>query len=274
MQTISFTEEWIKEQVSENEWVWIEKQRSKNAQIGFVAAARKIQRTILPSFRIALTNTSYSLIARAWTLDRLVRIYLLQQLPAKEPTQYYHQLKTLIDSAEINEAVAIYSGLTLLPFAEHLNFLGTEAVRTNIGQVFDAFAFDNPYAAIYFSDAEWNQLILKTIFNQKPIHLIVGLDGRNNFELARSISDFAQERWAAHRSVPPQIWRLYIPFSSSFILADLNRLLKSEDVKDRQAACLVIQQSPHTEIQALKNQTKDWNTLTPQISDWTDLEEL
>jgi hypothetical protein len=120
----------------------------------------------------------------------------------------------------------------------------TDAVLSNMGPVFDAIAFGNPYPQTYFSELAWNQLVLKCIFNDKPIHLINGLDERANQALADTLADFAHERWAAGRRVPSQVWRLLLNFKTESIEEDLAKLSKSEDVNDRKAAELIQNNSP------------------------------
>jgi hypothetical protein len=66
----------------------------------------------------------------------------------------------------------------------------------------------NPYPADYFDEAAWNQLILKAFFTDKDVTQIMGLDERKNARLAQTLADYAAERRAAGRSLPPNIERL------------------------------------------------------------------
>ena len=97
---------------------------------------------------------------------------------------------------------------------------------------------NNPYPSENLSEAAWNQLVLKAFFTEKPIHKIIGLDRRANQELANILSDYAHERWAAFRTVNPQLWRCVGPFIIERILPDIERLLHSENRVDREAAAL------------------------------------
>jgi hypothetical protein len=179
-----------------------------------------------------------------WTLDRMVRVYALMKMEAA-------QVESLWDTAEINEAVALYSSLFYLEHAERWILRATDAVRSNIGDVFDALAFENLYPEAYFSEAQWNQLVLKCIFNDKGIHRIRGLERRKNAALAQSISDFAHERWAAGRHVPPQVWRLVQGFVDEGIEKDLEVLSRSERWEDRCAYALVTSGSFNKDDQPL-----------------------
>lgn len=186
-----------------------------------------------------------------WSLVRLVRVWLLTQLEAKDPEHFIKNIDTLFDTAELNELVALYSALPLLSFPEQWLFRATDAVRSNMGFVFDAIALRNPYPALYFSEAAWNQLVLKTIFNDKPTYLIPGRETRTNQILASTLSDFAHERWAAGRSVPAPVWKLVSPFVADAILSDLKHLFASEKEEDRIAAALVCLESDYKPAKAL-----------------------
>ncbi|TLU99077.1 EboA domain-containing protein [Dyadobacter luticola] len=178
-----------------------------------------------------------------WSLVRLSRVWLLTQLDPSDKSDYVKNIETLFDTAEMNELVALYSALPLLSYPDQWLFRATDAVRSNMGFVFDAIALHNPYPEKHFSEAAWNQLVLKTIFNDKPIHLIEGLENRTNEKLALTLSDFAHERWAAGRSVPAQVWRLVGKYLNAPLLADMQHLFDSQNVDDQKAAALACAES-------------------------------
>ena len=186
-----------------------------------------------------------------WTLDRVVRVFLLTNVQNKSEEDYCQTIETLFETAEINEAVALYTALPYLQYPQKWLYRATEAVRSNIGSVFDALAFNNSYPTKYFSESAWNQLVLKCIFNDKSIHLITGLNERANQNLANILSDFAHERWAAHRTIPPQVWRLVSKFITHTILEDISKLFDSENIQNQQAAVLVCKESDNQEAKDL-----------------------
>ncbi|MDZ7898537.1 MAG: EboA domain-containing protein [Arcicella sp.] len=243
---------------SEKELQWLDNQNikdNKDLQKTFVLVPRFISKKEVeivfeqPVAQKSKYGTSKSNIEsehqlnRTWTLDRLVRVLLLTNVQNKSEADYYQTIETLFETAEINEAVALYTALPYLKYPQKWLYRATEAVRSNMGLVFDAIAFHNPYPAKYFSESAWNQLVLKCIFNDKPIHLIDGLDERANQNLANILSDFAHERWAAHRTIPPQVWRLVSKFITPTILEDITKLFDSENIQNQQAAALVCQES-------------------------------
>ncbi len=170
-----------------------------------------------------------------WNLDQVVRLAILTKLDEK-------QVDLLFETAEMQEAVALTKSLPYLANPIHFLLRATDAVRSNMGPVFDAIAFDNTYPRDYFSEAAWNQLVLKCIFNDKAIHQIIGLDERANAELAMTLSDFAHERWSAGRRVPSQVWRLIPRFMNETLQSDIERLVQSENPSDVRAASLVKQE--------------------------------
>ena len=211
---------------------------SKGLSLAFVMAPRHIAKTLIREDLPILAGWNW----QHGTLDQLVRVTLLIKLASKEDGKT--RIETLFDTAEMNELVALYRSLPALDKPEIWLHRATDAVRSNMGPVFDAIAFGNPYPKTYFSELAWNQLVLKCIFNDKPIHLIEGLDELANHALARTLADFAHERWAAGRRVPSQVWRLIRNFDTETKKQDLERLSSSEDHNDRKAAELVLNNSP------------------------------
>lgn len=207
-----------------------------------------------------------------WTLDRVVRVLLLTNVQNKSEEDYCNTIETLFETAEINEAVALYTAISYLQYPEKWLYRATEAVRSNMGPVFDAIAFHNPYPAKYFSESAWNQMILKCIFNDKPINLIEGLNERANQNLANILSDFAHERWAAHRTIPPQVWRLVSKFITPTILEDISKLFDSENIQNQQAAVLVCKETDNQEAKDLLIIKKDNLAFDINKLSWKDLE--
>ncbi|MBA4853399.1 EboA domain-containing protein [Emticicia sp. BO119] len=228
-------------QASSKEISWIETKANENLlslQTAFVAAQRFIRKDIVQSVS-PVNSVSFN----NWTLDRLVRVYFLTKLDSSDKDSYINAIDTLFDTAENNEAVALISALPFLAYPENWMLRATNAVRSNVGPVFDAIAFENPFPKKHFSEPAWNQLVLKCIFNDKPINKIEGISERANQELADSISYLAHERWSARRNIPTQAWRLVSSFVNKEILKDIQYLFSSESESEKIAAALVCYES-------------------------------
>jgi len=173
-------------------------------------------------------------------LQQLCRLLLMVRLPV---TGNQEALKILFETADINELVILYKGLYWLDNAAGFVPRMTEGVRTNMVPVFDAIALNNPYPFQYFTDDAWNQMVLKAIFNGRPLYKIYKLHERKNQKLANILHDFIHERWAAGRTVTPEIWQLMPGFITPEIEADLRKAARSEDVHERNAATKALHES-------------------------------
>ena len=118
---------------------------------------------------------------------------------------------------------------------------------------------------------------MKAFFTDKPIDRIIGLDERANKELANMLSDYANERWAASRTVNPQLWRCVGKFIDENNLQSIRRLYHSTDVTENQAAALACYNSDYPAAKELLNQNDSlkiriesgllsWDTLSKKIA--------
>ncbi|SFA60149.1 hypothetical protein SAMN04488511_12533 [Pedobacter suwonensis] len=181
----------------------------------------------------------------SWTIDRLTRVWLLAGLDPGDKELLFSSVNPLFLSAEVNEAVALYSALPFLPHPEIWTKRCAEGIRSNIGSVLEAIMENNPYPAANLDEAAWNQLVLKAFFTEKNIKLIVGLDQRANLLLALTLVDYAQERWAAGREVHPQLWRLVGRFINPEIFETLKTGLQHYNQMEQRAIALAISQSDY-----------------------------
>ncbi|HEY8400467.1 MAG TPA: EboA domain-containing protein [Cytophagaceae bacterium] len=192
-----------------------------------------------------------------WTTDRALRVLLLLIFPHTDFEYYKNSINTLFSSADLNELVALYSALPLLPNPEEFTDRAAEGVRSNIGDVFDAVVFNNPYPADYLDEGAWNQMVLKTLFVGKRLDKIIGLDKRANPRLSRMLSDLAHERWAASREVSPELWRAVGPYIDKEIIKDLERVFKDSDPVQQKAAALACSACSLPKAKELLNERKD-----------------
>ncbi len=186
-----------------------------------------------------------------WSVDQAARTLLLLGLPPDNVEKYLWTLEQVFTTADEGELIALYQSLPLLPYPERHYARAAEGVRSNMTTVFNAVALRNPYPADYFDNIAWNQMVLKAIFVGSPLHLILGLDHRANPELARMLTDYAHERWAAKRLVTPELWRPVGQFADASIVADLEKVLTAPDSAQQEAAALACSQCPLPQAQEL-----------------------
>lgn len=245
---------WIAARVDTNALSWLDTQLQNVATgdkqalfLGFGLAPRKVGKAPL--------NLSESEIAAArdavtgwnpigWTVDQTARTALLLAWPASDPAALQAGLDPLFTSAEINELIALYQALPLLPFPESLKARCADGIRTNIRGVFSAIAHHNPYPAKWLDEAAWNQLVLKALFVDLALDPIQGLDDRRNATLTEILLDYAEERTAAGRTISPELWRVAAPHIGPRGLKHLERILQSPVERDQQAAALALAQIP------------------------------
>lgn len=95
--------------------------------------------------------------------------------------------------------------LRALPFTKNPEIfqpIATEACRTNVVSVFSGIACESKYPYLYFSELEFNQMIIKGMTLGLPLERVYGWRERNNGELCRMSLDYIREREAAGRSYP------------------------------------------------------------------------
>ncbi|MBC9820634.1 EboA domain-containing protein [Terrabacter sp. MAHUQ-38] len=87
------------------------------------------------------------------------------------------------------------------PIADAALPIVRDALRTNDTRLVTAAV--GPYAAAHLDDDAWRQAVLKVLFTGIPVENVAGLAERADGELARMVGDYAAEREAAGRVVPP-----------------------------------------------------------------------
>lgn len=190
----------------------------------------------------------------SWSLDQAGRTLLLLSLPASDAKRYHALLEKLFGAADVSEQIALYQSLPLLPHPHLFIARAAEGLRTSITAVFNAIALNNPFPGDHFELLTWNQMVLKAVFVDSPLHLIQQLDRRANPELARMLSDYAHERWAAKREVTPELWRLIGPFLNDQFLDDIERALSTPKKEQQLAAAIACTQSSLPSAQKLLSQ--------------------
>jgi hypothetical protein len=142
-----------------------------------------------------------------WTREDAGRAVLLltRAAAASDPGQFVQAATECYERGDSSEQQSWLKSIAVLPEPERLLPVVIDACRTNILPLFEAVACENPYPARYFPDRNFNQMVLKALFNRVALSRIVGLAGRLNADLTRMAADYAAERRAAGRDVPSDI---------------------------------------------------------------------
>ncbi len=162
-----------------------------------------------------------------WSVDQTARTRLVLALPSADAPAWLTTLDRLFAAAGLEELVALYQALPLLPHGDLLAPRVAEGVRSNMKAVFTAVALDNPAPAARLDEGAWNQLVLKALFVASPVARIVGAQDRANSQLAQMLIDYARERIAAKRPVPVDLWDAARPGCTPAQRVELDRLQAS-----------------------------------------------
>jgi len=260
---VSLLTEIIKAQVDAPVFDWLMQQPSfidnvSKLNAAFAAMPRKTGKAIIhltTEQDLAVQTIRPHFNINGWSMDRLCRVWLLLHINASDKDKYFHTIENLFLAAEMHEQVALYSALPVLAYPEHWRKRCSEGIRSNIGDVLLSIMCHNPYPSEQLDDAAWNQMVLKAFFTEKPVHQIIGLDERANKELSMILSDYAHERWAAHRIVNPLLWRCAGAFIDENLYPDMERVAASENNLDREAAVLVCRKSSYLPARELLNKS-------------------
>ena len=187
---------------------------------------------------------------RGWSLADAARILILVDLSRRE-ADFAALFRDLCRTADVAEAIAFYRGLPLYDRPAELESQAAEGARSNMRVVFEAVAHRNPYPRECFDEQRWNHMILKALFVGAPLAPVQGLDERANPRLAAMLRDFAHERWAAGRTVSPELWRCVGPFADEAAIADFQRLFQSKSSAERGAAVLALSACAHPAAKSL-----------------------
>lgn len=141
-----------------------------------------------------------------WAMEDAARLlFLLSHAASSTPDAHADAALACYELGSSREQQSWLKGVTVLPSPERYLAVVIDACRTNILPQFEAVACGNPYPSLYFPERNFNQVVLKALFNGVRLERIVGLSARVNAELARMATDYAAERTAAGRPVPADI---------------------------------------------------------------------
>ncbi len=126
----------------------------------------------------------------------------MRALPNVAADEQATWLVGLFEGGELGEQVSLLRVLAALPDAGRFVETGLQACRHNSLDVFEAIVCENPFPAEHFPALNFNQAVIKAIFNGVSVRRIEALERRITPELSRMAAGYASERRAAGRAVP------------------------------------------------------------------------
>lgn len=177
-----------------------------------------------------------------WTATTVGRVILLLTTIQTQPDHAVDWITALYHQGDESERIAVMQGLSLFPDGPALKPLALENGRVNSLPLFAALALANPYPAAYYSEAEFNQLVLKGLFLGLSIATLSGLTQRGNPDLSRMCEDYLDERLAAGRPLPADLWLALGPYASPRGEQRLIEYASHTDPRHRYYAALALQQ--------------------------------
>lgn len=175
-----------------------------------------------------------------WSVDQAGRALFVLASYRGDEADFARGLDRIFASAEIGEQIALLRALPLFPAPALLMPRALEGVRNAMQPIFEAIAHRNPYPREQFSEAQWNQMVVKTLFIGSRLAPIQGLDARRNADLAHMLIDYADERRAAGRSISPELWRCVTPFTGDAEIATLEDILAHGTEAEATGAALAL----------------------------------
>lgn len=188
--------------------------RSEELALLSAMARRKMGDCPLPPNLAPLDTPIGPVKLERWATADLARTVLMLTAIERATDHGATIIDTLFRQGDESERATIARALALFDDEGRLKHLIAEAGRANSQQLITAVSLHNPYPRARYSDAEFNQMVLKNLFLRIPISEVDGLHERANSELSRMCEGYYDERSAAGRDVPEDIWLAMGPYAS------------------------------------------------------------
>jgi hypothetical protein len=172
----------------------------------FTATARVLGKKPLGADSVSLQGTSGELPLVGTTTDCAGRMYLLHALAQATPQQLPAAVQAAYEEGDSQEKLAVMRALPLLPQPERFVEIALDVGRCNELDLFSALAAHNPFASQHYNELTWNKLYMKAVFLDVPLAHVLGVEQRNNAELARMALEYVEQQESAGRRFPNEIW--------------------------------------------------------------------
>ena len=206
--------EMVRPRVSGEAWHWLEQAMEEAAgatvdalAVLYTRAAAKVGTQALSDLATSPDSGPIDVEPRfdRWTVADAARAALLLTMAERNRDGFVDAAVACFGRGDSAEQLSWLKSTAILPLPDRFLLTVVDACRTSIQPLFEAVACENPYPSQHFPERNFNQLVLKALFNGVALSRIVGLPGRLNAELTRMAGDYADERRAAGRAVPAAI---------------------------------------------------------------------
>lgn len=199
----------LRSRLHEDAWRWLERAAADAPTCGvdeiltlYTSASQRLGMEPLGPETGSQPGPSF----KGWSLEDAGRaVILLSRVEQSHDDQDWDAVSACYEQGDAREQQSWLKAVGVLPAPQRFLPLVIDACRSSIQPIFEAVACENPYPARFFPERNFNQLILKALFNGVALSRVVGLSGRLNPELARMATDYAAERRAAGRPIPTDI---------------------------------------------------------------------
>lgn len=139
--------------------------------------------------------------------SEIIRIFLLLTLfEQHKGLNKRTSLKQYYQAGDSAEKMAFLKGLSVLDEDGEAINIAVNAARCNSLDEFSALTLNNAYPAKHFAELNFNQLVLKALFNGLEIDNVIKLANRANTNLANMCFSYAIEQALAQRIPPASLW--------------------------------------------------------------------
>ena len=206
----------------------------------YSAMAKRKLGAVTMEHSAALDTVTPPLSLQHWSSADAGRIILLITAIEHDPDQTEAIFRAYFKMGDEAEHIALIRSLMIFAPAQFLTELALDAGRTNSLELLSALTQDNPYPAAFYSESEFNQMVLKGLFLGLAIERISGISQRSNPDLTRMGENYVIERENAVRSVPVDIWLAIGPYASKTGRQQMIKYLTSEEMGHRYYCTLAL----------------------------------
>lgn len=208
-----------------------------------------------------LKNVMTNIEFNYWSLADFVRAAIVERIKFLSENEYLEAIEKVDRIADTSEQCSILKILAIAQYQEKLVHIARSCVRTNIPDVLAALCCGNPYPYEHFTTQEFNNMVLKAVFMNISIAKIHGLSQKTNAELSGMANQYIDEREAANRDFPCELWLIACPFSCVKDKARVYQYLQHPSPHHRYWVACALKNEEDLQYSLIENQIQVENNL-------------